>query len=185
VTLLRPGDLPLAVWNTSRLPEIRQVELIDNYVAEHGMIRADGEPQPCMRLYVSLQNSARLALQRLEAHLGASARNPVDALNDYLVEAYGDRDGDGGSADADADAAEGRTRAGVRQGGGLGAAPTASPAGVASASVSSWSHGPAATDLLVRLGAGGRLTRSLGVGLEGLTCTRSVARRRPRSASVT
>jgi len=41
------------------------------------------------------------------------------------------------------------------------------------------------TDGLVRLGAGGGLTRSLRVGLVGLTCMRSVARRRPRSVSVT
>jgi hypothetical protein len=37
----------------------------------------------------------------------------------------------------------------------------------------------------VRLGAGGGLTLRLGVGLVGLTCTRSVARRRFWSASVT
>lgn len=37
----------------------------------------------------------------------------------------------------------------------------------------------------VRLGAGGGLTPRLGVGRSGLTCTRSVARRRPRSTSVT
>jgi hypothetical protein len=72
-----------------------KTELIDTYIAEHGMLRDDGEPQPCMRLYVSLHNSARLALQRLEAHLQASARDPIDALNDYLVETYGDgRDDD-------------------------------------------------------------------------------------------
>jgi hypothetical protein len=46
-----------------------KVDLIDAYIAEHGLIRGDGEPQPVMKLYVSLQNSARLALQRLEAHL--------------------------------------------------------------------------------------------------------------------
>jgi hypothetical protein len=46
-----------------------KLDLIDGYVAEHGVIREDGEPQPVMSLYVSLHNSARLALQRLEAHL--------------------------------------------------------------------------------------------------------------------
>jgi hypothetical protein len=40
------------------------------------------------------------------------------------------------------------------------------------------------TDAPVRLGAGGGLTLSLAVA-EWLTCMRSVARRRPRSASVT
>jgi hypothetical protein len=46
-----------------------KVELIDRYVDEQGLIRPDGEPQPVMRLYVSLQNSLRLALARLEQHL--------------------------------------------------------------------------------------------------------------------
>jgi len=41
------------------------------------------------------------------------------------------------------------------------------------------------TDVPVRLGAGGGLTRTLAVDLIGLTCTRCVARRRPRSVSVT
>lgn len=48
-----------------------KLEAIDLYVDEHGLIREDGEPQPVLRLYVSLQNSARLALQRLEQHLGS------------------------------------------------------------------------------------------------------------------
>ncbi len=41
------------------------------------------------------------------------------------------------------------------------------------------------SDVPVRLGAGGGLTPRLAVGLRGLTCMRSVARRRPRSTSVT
>ncbi len=40
-------------------------------------------------------------------------------------------------------------------------------------------------DVPVRLGVGGGLTLRLGVGLDGLTCMGSVARSRPRSASVT
>jgi hypothetical protein len=46
-----------------------KVDLIDRYVDEQGLIREGGEPQPVLRLYVALQNSARLALTRLEAHL--------------------------------------------------------------------------------------------------------------------
>jgi hypothetical protein len=41
------------------------------------------------------------------------------------------------------------------------------------------------TDALVRLGRGGGLTLRLAVASSRLTCTGSVARRRPRSASVT
>jgi hypothetical protein len=66
-----------------------KVELIDRYVAEHGLLREDGEPQACMRLYVSLHNSARLALQRLELHLRATGRDPVEQLGSYLATTYG------------------------------------------------------------------------------------------------
>ena len=71
-----------------------KVELIDLYVAEHGLLRDDGEPQPCMRLYVSLHNSARLALQRLELHLRATGRDPVEQLGAYLSANYGSRSSD-------------------------------------------------------------------------------------------
>lgn len=53
-----------------------KVELIDVYVGEHGLIRDGGEPQPAMRLYVSLANSARLALGRLEDHLRSRRLGP-------------------------------------------------------------------------------------------------------------
>jgi hypothetical protein len=42
------------------------IDAIDAYVAEHGVIQADGEPQQALSLYVSLQNSARLALSKLD-----------------------------------------------------------------------------------------------------------------------
>jgi hypothetical protein len=48
---------------------IGKIDLIDRYLAEYGVLRPDGEPQPAMRLYVALQNSARLSLVRLEDHL--------------------------------------------------------------------------------------------------------------------
>jgi hypothetical protein len=62
-----------------------KIELADAYIEEHGLIRADGEPQPVLRLYVSLQNAARLALARLEHHLRVSAPDdPRAALDAYL-----------------------------------------------------------------------------------------------------
>jgi hypothetical protein len=57
-----------------------KIELIDRYVDEHGLLRDDGEPQPAMRLYVSLHNSARLALQRLEQHLAERGVDVASAL---------------------------------------------------------------------------------------------------------
>ena len=61
-----------------------KIEAIDAYVADHGLIRADGEPQPVMRLYVSLCNSARLALSRLEAHVQARTTDPVADVQRWL-----------------------------------------------------------------------------------------------------
>jgi hypothetical protein len=46
-----------------------KIVLIDRWLDEHGLIRDDGSLQPCMRLYVSLTNSARATLARLEEHL--------------------------------------------------------------------------------------------------------------------
>ncbi len=61
-----------------------KVETIDAYIAEHGLIRADGEPQPVMRIYTTLTNSARLALARLEQHIHTRTSDPVVELNRYL-----------------------------------------------------------------------------------------------------
>jgi hypothetical protein len=68
---------------------LAKLEAVDAYLDEHGLIRADGEPQPVLRLYVSLANSARLAMQRLEAHLRES-RDDGEPLAAYLERAYGD-----------------------------------------------------------------------------------------------
>ena len=54
--------------------------MADAYIEEHGRWRADGEPQPVMRLYVSLVNSARLCLGRLEEHLGRKGDRDLDEL---------------------------------------------------------------------------------------------------------
>jgi hypothetical protein len=48
-----------------------KLDLIDGYCIEHGLLRLDGEPQPALRLYVSIANSARLALVRLEQRMTA------------------------------------------------------------------------------------------------------------------
>jgi hypothetical protein len=61
-----------------------KVDAIDAYVDEHGLIRPDGEPQPVLKLYVSLQNSARLALARLEQHVRVRRSDPIEDLQTYL-----------------------------------------------------------------------------------------------------
>jgi len=66
---------------------VSKVDLLDTYLAQHGLLRADGEPQPCLRLYTSLANSARLALTRLEDHL--RKRHADDTLEAYVHETYG------------------------------------------------------------------------------------------------
>lgn len=86
---LARGYLDTYVRLTSKL------DLIDAYLAEHGLIRPDGELQPVMRAYVSIANGARLALSRLEEHL-ARRGDRGDPLASYLAENYpGGRDGNG------------------------------------------------------------------------------------------
>jgi len=60
-----------------------KVELIDAFVSEHGLVRPDGEPQAVLKVYTSLVNSSRLALARLEAHLGTKSMGG-DALYEYI-----------------------------------------------------------------------------------------------------
>ena len=72
-----------------------KVELIDRHVNEHGLIRADGELEGVMRAYVSLENSARLALTKLEEALRAERGKREESLGEYLERAYGEGDGDG------------------------------------------------------------------------------------------
>lgn len=68
---LRPRDLdPIGLGYLDAYVRLQaKLDAIDAYVAEHGLIRGDGELQPCMKAYATFSNSARLALQRLESHL--------------------------------------------------------------------------------------------------------------------
>jgi hypothetical protein len=81
---LRAGDIdPIGkAYLDSYVRLAAKIDLADLYVEKYGMIRPDGEPQPVMRLYVALQNSARLALARLEQHLRTSdpAASGLEAL---------------------------------------------------------------------------------------------------------
>jgi hypothetical protein len=66
---------------------LAKLDTVDAYLDEAGLIRSDGEPQPVLKLYVSLANSARLTMQRLEEHLRALPEG--ESLSDYLARAYG------------------------------------------------------------------------------------------------
>ena len=58
-----------------------KIALIDAWVDEHGLLLDDGTPQPCMRLYVSLTNTATRTLAKLEQHLRAVGdREPAVVL---------------------------------------------------------------------------------------------------------
>jgi hypothetical protein len=91
---IRAGELTgtqaalLRQWSTTTA----KAELIDAYIAEHGLMRADGTPQPAMQLYVALVNSARHALTKLQQSLGNRPRR--DELADYLAANYGDDETD-------------------------------------------------------------------------------------------
>lgn len=76
---------------------LAKIEIADEFIEREGMIQPDGEVQPVLRLYVSLVNSARLTLGRLEEHLRKRSRPLGAALADYL-EADADDDEDGTDA---------------------------------------------------------------------------------------
>ncbi len=65
-----------------------KIALIDDYLAREGMLTKSGNVRPCMKVYVSLVNSSRLALTRLEEHLRERRRDPGSALRDYLEAEY-------------------------------------------------------------------------------------------------
>lgn len=68
---LRAGDLDgigmalLDNWARAQA----KVELLDQWLAEHGILEADGEPKPPMKIYFTALNCARLAATRLAEHL--------------------------------------------------------------------------------------------------------------------
>lgn len=83
---MRTADLsPIGKGYLDQYVALRaKIDLIDAHVAERGLLREDGEPQPALKLYVALQNSARLALARLEEHVRARQSDPVVDLHRYL-----------------------------------------------------------------------------------------------------
>ncbi len=57
-----------------------KVELLDAHFAEVGLLDGRGKPRAATAFYVSLLNSARLAVVRLSEHLRASGRLGDDPL---------------------------------------------------------------------------------------------------------
>jgi hypothetical protein len=58
-----------------------KLDLLDRWLAENGLLRADGEPQPALRLYPTLANSARATLAKLEDHVQRRIRlDPLEVL---------------------------------------------------------------------------------------------------------
>ncbi len=62
-----------------------KLDLLDQHFAEVGLVDGDGKPHPATRFYVSLANSTRLALARLEEHVRTRESDPVIDLHDYLA----------------------------------------------------------------------------------------------------
>ena len=89
---LRASDLSavtlarLNAW--SRLEA--KCELVDRHVNEHGLIREDGQLAPVMAAYISIENSARLALTKLEEALRAERGRREETLGEYLERVHGD-----------------------------------------------------------------------------------------------
>jgi hypothetical protein len=85
---LRQRDLdPIGLAYLDHYATLRaRLDAIDAYLDEHGLIRPDGEPQPVLRLYAALTNSARLGLAKLEGHLRERKVDPNEELRRYLAE---------------------------------------------------------------------------------------------------
>jgi len=85
---LRAGDLdPLGRgYLDAYVRLVAKIDLLDAFYEEHGFLKPSGEPQESTRFYVSLANSARLALARLEGHLRERKVDPNEELRRYLAE---------------------------------------------------------------------------------------------------
>jgi hypothetical protein len=68
---LRSGDLdPIGKgYLDLYVRAVAKVEAMDRYAADYGFLDAKGKPRGFAAVYVSMLNSARLALARLEDHL--------------------------------------------------------------------------------------------------------------------
>jgi hypothetical protein len=64
------------------------VDILGEHFSERGLIDAEGNPLPSLRVYFTGLNSARLALNRLAEHLERHDGGG-EALEDYVVERYG------------------------------------------------------------------------------------------------
>jgi hypothetical protein len=66
-----------------------KLDLFDRYGEEHGWLSKTGKPPPFMAVYVSVANSARLNLNRLEESLrDHPKRDATRELHDYLEATY-------------------------------------------------------------------------------------------------
>ncbi|MBA3841748.1 MAG: hypothetical protein H0X39_03870 [Actinobacteria bacterium] len=63
---------------------VAKLDLLDEHLDSVGLLKANGEPQGATKFYISLANSARLSLARLEEHVRARQNDPVIDLNRYL-----------------------------------------------------------------------------------------------------
>jgi hypothetical protein len=64
------------------------LSVMDEYAAREGWLKPDGEPRGFARLYVSMLNSERLALAKLEDYLRRRKHDAADELHAYLEANY-------------------------------------------------------------------------------------------------
>jgi hypothetical protein len=67
-----------------------KVVLLDRYLDLVGLLDEQGNPRPCMALYVRLQNAAMVALGKLERHLEVREPNALEALYEHLRDVSAD-----------------------------------------------------------------------------------------------
>jgi hypothetical protein len=82
-------------WSRSQA----KVVMMDAWVEQHGWVDEAGNLPGFAATYFAALNSARLSLTRLAVRIdeqGLVGNDPVERLNDYLVDTYGDRAGNDG-----------------------------------------------------------------------------------------
>jgi hypothetical protein len=67
---------------------LSKVQLLDTYYAEKGIVRADGQGEPTLGVYLSALNLVRLTTGRLSEHLTRQG-GLTESLEDYIDERYG------------------------------------------------------------------------------------------------
>ena len=92
---VRGGDLDAvaAVYVDVLARALAKIQLLDEYYAVHGIVRADGQGEPTLPIYGSMLNQARLTAWKLAEHMAREGQQGP-SLEDYIDSTYPRSNGD-------------------------------------------------------------------------------------------